>query len=134
MPREPTTLMSAAGLRGSKSFAGRPLIFEGWRQPPFSWPRPGEHLRLVKVVDWKALQGVDDSEFLRSACLCLRCACHRNYLKTGDCQSRTEAQDQLLLRRAAAHFNSWAKVKGVLFEATMLFQEKELDYSRMLRE
>ena len=54
IPWEPTTLMSAAGLRGATYFDGwGPLVPAYLREPPFNWPRPGEHTQLLKVVDWK---------------------------------------------------------------------------------
>ena len=43
VPQEPTTLMTAAGLRAAACYDGIPLMPSFLRAPPFNWPRPGEH-------------------------------------------------------------------------------------------
>ena len=55
LPQEPTTLMSAADVRGAAVFCGMPLVDPEWRKPPHSWPHPGAHREIRRVVNWKAL-------------------------------------------------------------------------------
>ena len=127
VPWEPTTLMSAAGLRGATVFEGfGPLVPEYLKNTPFNWPRPGEHTELVKVVDWKVLVTQVHSPYFgqHQPCICLRCACYRNFLTYCDCGKRTESQDLPLLRLAYSHFEGSGKKRGVLFEARYWYQKK----------
>ena len=136
LPRGPTTLMTAAGLRAATAFDGAPLIFPAWRNPNlvFKWPRPGPHTQLTKVVDWKALVQEKELDPGSPACLCLRCACLLNYLPVGSCKTRYASEDQPLLIRASSNFYTKAKVVGALFEVRYLFLQKDKDLGRLRRE
>ena len=95
-----------------------------WLLPPHNWPRDGAHKEVLKVVDWKVVVGCralapDDD----SVCLCLRCACYRNYLLTGTCKTRDERLDLPLLARAYSNFAAPSKLRGVLFEARLQWRK-----------
>ena len=96
LPQGPTTLMTAAGVRGAAVFGLTPVIPSLYRDLG-RWPRPGEHLELVKVVDWKALASREESDFFSAPCLCVRCALHRYHVVGGNCKNRTITEDLPLM-------------------------------------
>ena len=117
--------MSAAGLRASMVFCGEPLIPPWLRTAPHYWPHPGAHTDYLKVIDWKVivLQNKANRED-EDACLCLRCACYRNYLPVGTCRTRAVSLDLPLLVQAYSNFAGKPKLRGVLFEAREQWRQK----------
>ena len=95
------------------------------------WPHHGDHTDLTTVIDWNVLSGIDGSNILQGECLCIRCALHRYHLHEGSCKTRTDLEDQPLLKRAAARFTDPRKVEGVLFEAAFHFRRLEMDLPKM---
>ena len=121
--------MKASDLRLVTWFDEEPMIPSSYLE--HKWPFEGEHTKLITVIDWNALSGISGSNILQGECLCVRCALHRYHLTEGSCKTRTDLEDQFLLKNAAAKFTDPRKVEGVLFEAAYHFRRFNMDLPRM---
>ena len=87
-------------------------------------------------MDWKllVLQMESTLAITTDSCLCLRCACRRNYSRTRACWKPEDDEDRELLQKAWANFDNLNKKRGLLFEVRHLWLQKGRSARRLRRE